>query len=64
LGDLFGGDGDERDDTARGFVPREPDLDTLKAAAAGCTACPLHENATQTVFGEGRARSRVMLVGE
>jgi uracil-DNA glycosylase family protein len=64
LGDLFGGDGDERDDTARRFVPPKPDLDTLKEAAAGCTACPLYERGTQTVFGEGGARSRVMLVGE
>jgi uracil-DNA glycosylase len=64
LGDLFGGDGDEPDDTARRFVPPAPDLATLKEAAAGCTACPLYERGTQTVFGEGRARSRVMLVGE
>ena len=64
MGDLFGGDGDEQDDTARRFVPPKPDLDTLKEAAAGCTACPLHERGTQTVFGEGRVRSRVMLVGE
>jgi len=64
LGDLFGGGGDEPDDTARRFVPPEPDLDSLKEAAAGCTACPLYERGTQTVFGEGRARSRVMLIGE
>jgi len=63
LGDLFN-DEKKPDDTARRFVPPEPDLDTLKEAAAGCTACPLHERGTQTVFGEGRARSRVMLVGE
>jgi uracil-DNA glycosylase family protein len=64
LSDLFGGDGDEQDDTAQRFVPAEPDLDMLKKAAAGCTACSLHERATQTVFGEGRTRSRVMLIGE
>ena len=29
-----------------------------------CRACPLFENATQAVFGEGLKRSRVMLVGE
>ena len=45
-------------------MPPDPDLDKLKEAAAGCTACPLHERGTQTVFGEGRTRSRVMLVGE
>jgi DNA polymerase len=64
VSDLFDDDGRKPDDTARRFVPPDPDLDKLKEAAAGCTACPLHERGTQTVFGEGRARSRVMLVGE
>jgi DNA polymerase len=64
LSDLFDDGGEKPDDTARRFVPPEPDLDTLKEAAAGCTACPLYERGTQTVFGDGRARSRVMLVGE
>jgi uracil-DNA glycosylase len=64
LSDLFDDGGKKLDDTARRFVPPEPDLDSLKEAAAGCTACPLHERGTQTVFGEGRVRSRVMLVGE
>jgi DNA polymerase len=36
----------------------------LRADAAGCRACPLWANATQTVFGEGPARAAVMLVGE
>ena len=63
LSDLFD-DGKEPDDTARRLVPAEPDLDKLKEAAVGCTACPLHERATQTVFGEGRAGARVMLIGE
>ncbi len=39
-------------------------LDVLREAAKGCRNCPLWENATQTVFGEGNARARVMLVGE
>jgi uracil-DNA glycosylase len=64
VSDLFDDDGREPDDTARRFVPPEPDLASLKEAAAGCTACPLHERGTQTVFGEGRVGSRVMLVGE
>jgi uracil-DNA glycosylase len=63
LSDLFD-EGEKPDDTARRFVPSEADLEELKAAAAGCTACPLYERATQTVFGEGRPRSRLMLVGE
>ena len=42
----------------------KPDLERLKRKAAGCTDCPLFANATQTVFGEGPARARIMLVGE
>jgi uracil-DNA glycosylase family protein len=39
-------------------------LEELRESAAGCRACPLWKTASQTVFGEGGARSRVMLVGE
>jgi uracil-DNA glycosylase family protein len=39
-------------------------LRRLRAQARGCRDCPLWENATQTVFGEGDAHARVMLVGE
>ena len=39
------------------------ELDELREEAASCTRCPLHEHATQTVFGEGSA-SRLMLLGE
>lgn len=39
-------------------------LGELGQAARGCTACPLYRHATQTVFGEGPARARLMLVGE
>ena len=39
-------------------------LDGLRQAAKGCRNCPLWEDATQTVFGEGNARARIMLVGE
>jgi uracil-DNA glycosylase len=39
-------------------------LDGLRKRAAGCQDCPLWANATQTVFGEGNARARLMLVGE
>jgi len=34
------------------------------AACARCQACPLYRNATQAVFGEGRAGAALMLVGE
>lgn len=39
-------------------------IETLRKAAATCRACPLWENATQTVFGEGPASASVMLIGE
>ena len=40
------------------------DLDTARAAAAGCRACDLWARATQTVFGTGPVPARLMLVGE
>jgi DNA polymerase len=43
---------------------RTSKLARLAAEAAGCTACDLYRNATQTVFGEGPARARLVLVGE
>jgi DNA polymerase len=49
---------------ARDLIPREPTIAALQEAAAGCTACPLYRNATQTVFGEGVEGAAIMLVGE
>jgi uracil-DNA glycosylase len=39
-------------------------LRQLREEAAACRACPLWQGATQTVFGEGPADARLMLVGE
>jgi uracil-DNA glycosylase len=39
-------------------------LEEVRAQAAGCTRCPLYQDATQTVFGAGRAPVPLMLVGE
>ncbi|WP_037861226.1 UdgX family uracil-DNA binding protein [Streptomyces sp. NRRL S-340] len=50
--------------TAEPFVPAGAGLGELRRAAAHCRGCPLHRDATQTVFGEGTGRARVMLVGE
>lgn len=50
--------------SAAALLPDRPTLPALREAAAGCTACPLHLTGTQTVFGEGLARARVVLVGE
>lgn len=36
----------------------------LREQAAACRDCPLWENATQVVFGEGPTEARLMLVGE
>lgn len=44
--------------------PVDGSLRALREAAAGCKRCPLWKPATQTVFGEGPARARVLLVGE
>ena len=46
------------------FIPAKATYETLARAAKGCTACHLHENATQTVFGEGPGKSPLVLVGE
>ena len=40
------------------------ELDELRRKAAGCTACELYADATQTVFGSGRAGARIVLAGE
>jgi DNA polymerase len=39
-------------------------ISDLREEARGCRACPLWKIGTQTVFGEGSERSRVMFVGE
>jgi len=44
------------------MVPKT--LKQLRAAEARCTRCPLYQNATQVVPGEGPARARIMMVGE
>lgn len=50
--------------TAAPFIPPHPTLSTLREAAAGCKACNLWKTGTQTIFGEGPANARIMLVGE
>src|SRR5215212_7370844 len=46
------------------FLPDRHSLKALREAAASCRGCHLWRPATQTVFGDGRRASRVMLVGE
>ncbi|KDN20966.1 UdgX family uracil-DNA binding protein [Amycolatopsis rifamycinica] len=50
---------------SRGAEPPDTtDLDRLRSAASGCRGCPLYQDATQTVFGEGSAGAKVLVVGE
>jgi uracil-DNA glycosylase len=46
------------------FLPERRTLTSLREAAASCRGCPLWRKATQTVFGEGRKDSRLMMIGE
>jgi uracil-DNA glycosylase family protein len=59
MGNVAGGEG-----AAVDLFPERPTVQTLKEAAAGCRACRLWRDATQTVFGEGTRAAEVMLVGE
>ena len=45
-------------------APAKQSLSTLRKEAAHCTRCDLYRHATQTVFGEGPAEARIVLVGE
>jgi DNA polymerase len=50
--------------SAAPFVPEHLSMRALREAAAGCQGCDLYEHATQTVFGEGPAHAKLVLVGE
>ena len=50
--------------SAADFMPERRTLPALREAAARCRGCQLWTRGTQTVFGEGPRRARVMLVGE
>jgi uracil-DNA glycosylase len=50
--------------SAAEFVPETHSIARLREAAADCRGCELFRRATQTVFGEGPVRARLMLVGE
>ena len=49
---------------AAAFLPRRHTLPALQRAAQDCRGCDLWSRATQTVFGEGRIRSELFLIGE
>ena len=50
--------------SAAELVPEQLSLPSLKDAAADCRACDLWKKGTQTVFGDGRSRAKVMFIGE
>ncbi|WP_020180249.1 UdgX family uracil-DNA binding protein [Methylopila sp. M107] len=45
-------------------TPEKTSIDDLRDEVDGCRNCPLWENATQAVFGEGPSDARVVVVGE
>src|SRR3954466_4028732 len=45
-------------------VPVTNDLAKVEAAAKTCTACHLYKRGTQTVFGEGPKRAKLLFLGE
>jgi uracil-DNA glycosylase family protein len=55
---------DAEPNDASPFVPERGGLKALRESAASCRGCHLWRRATQTVFGEGLKRSRVMFIGE
>jgi len=50
--------------SAETLIPPRATLPLLKNAAAACQACDLWKKGTQTVFGEGSRRSKILFVGE
>ena len=54
-----------RQEDAGAAVPIDGlDWPALRERVAACTACALHATRTQTVFGVGNQRARLMIVGE
>ena len=51
-------------ESAAEYLPDRRDLGALRSAAGECRGCGLWRDATQTVFGEGKAGADLMLVGE
>ena len=60
----------ERISARRAAQQEQPDphaegsLAAMRRASEACTRCPLHKDATQTVFGEGPRNAPVVFVGE
>ncbi|HTM51509.1 MAG TPA: UdgX family uracil-DNA binding protein [Bryobacteraceae bacterium] len=50
--------------SASDFLPDVLTLSSLRQAARGCEGCGLFRRATQTVFGEGPEKARIIMIGE
>jgi DNA polymerase len=50
--------------SAEDFFPERKSLKAFRDAAADCKGCELWKRGTQTVFGEGARRAKVLFVGE
>jgi uracil-DNA glycosylase family protein len=50
--------------SASDFLPARTSLRALRESARDCRGCDLYRGATQTVFGAGPARARLVMVGE
>lgn len=50
--------------SAADFLPQKNGLDNLRDAASQGQGCDLYKNATQTAFGEGSSKARIMFIGE
>jgi len=49
---------------AEEYLPERRNVTALRRAAASCKGCDLFADATQTVFGAGPVRARLMMIGE
>jgi uracil-DNA glycosylase len=51
-------------DSENPLLPLRGNLEDLRNAAKNCEACDLYKRATQTVFGEGGPKAKIMMIGE
>jgi uracil-DNA glycosylase len=54
----------KEDHSAAPLIPEHRTISSLREAAANCKACDLWKRGTQTVFGEGSPRAKILFVGE
>ena len=52
------------EDRELSFLQDEVSLPYLRQCVANCQLCPLHKTRTQTVFGVGNEKAKLMVIGE